>query len=167
MFDKLYNEVFNLLNMETWPTYKEHVLKGGTLKEIRTTLSAYAQPAARDSVFVSRNVAQAHARARASCHSASAPDPQGGGVDMSTPSKKAVAAALRMPDHLDAMQAAAAAQGTKEQVDFCVACQQYALLFSEADRKPKGEVCLLHVPMSPDARARSHEPTCAVWYRAY
>ena len=38
------------------------------------------------------------------------------------------------------MRAAAASQGVKETVDFCVDCQAYKLLFSEADRKPRAKL---------------------------
>ena len=63
----------------------------------------------------------------------------GADVDMTKPSKAAVAAALRDPEQLEKFRAAAAAQGVKENIDFCIACQQYSLLFSNDDRKPKGD----------------------------
>lgn len=114
-------------------------------------------------------------------HSLSNVEGGGGEIDMTKPSKPAVAAALREPKRLECLRAAATAQGVRENVDFCVACQQYArcstlavkrglssdaltrprmhplsargvgrarcwaharryaLLFSEADRKPKAD----------------------------
>ena len=58
-------------------------------------------------------------------------------IDMSQPSKKAVEAIIRTPVRLEHLRRAAVAQGVKESVDFCVECQAYVLLFSEADRKPR------------------------------
>uniref|UniRef100_A0A7S2G9E6 RGS domain-containing protein n=1 Tax=Haptolina brevifila TaxID=156173 RepID=A0A7S2G9E6_9EUKA len=37
------------------------------------------------------------------------------------------------------MRNAAAAQGVRENVDFCVQCQSYKLLFAEADRIPRAQ----------------------------
>jgi len=107
LFDKLYDEVFNTINHETWPSYKEKVLAG--------------------TLVLARG------------HSLSNVEGGGGEIDMTKPSKPAVAAALREPKRLECLRAAATAQGVRENVDFCVACQQYALLFSEADRKPKAD----------------------------
>ena len=61
-------------------------------------------------------------------------------VDQTKASKKAVALALRNPEKLEAMRNAAAAQGVRENVDFCVDCQAYKLLFSAEDRKPRAQV---------------------------
>jgi len=106
LFDKLYDEVFNTLNMDQWPAYKELVLSG-KINEMKEQSLA---------------------------------DTSGGAdVDMTKPSKAAVAAALRDPEQLEKFRAAAAAQGVKENIDFCIACQQYSLLFSNDDRKPKGD----------------------------
>jgi len=60
-------------------------------------------------------------------------------VDLTRPSKKAVAALLRQPDKLEVLRNAAAAQGVRENVDFCVQCQSYKLLFSESDRIPRAK----------------------------
>lgn len=61
-------------------------------------------------------------------------------VDMNVPSKKAVAAALRNPQLLEHLRSAAASQGVKESVDFCVACETYKLLFSDDDRRPRAKL---------------------------
>jgi len=61
-------------------------------------------------------------------------------VDTSKPSKKSVAAALRNPNKLEKLRNAAIAQGVKETVEFCVACMEYKMLFSEDDRKPRAKM---------------------------
>jgi len=71
-------------------------------------------------------------------------------VDMSKPSKKAVAAILRNPERLAHLRKAAEAQGVKEAVEFCVACYEFKLLFSEADRKPRSKV-IYDTYLSPGA----------------
>jgi len=71
-------------------------------------------------------------------------------VDMTKPSKKAVAAILRNPDKLAHLRKVAEAQGVKEAVEFCVACYEFKLLFSEADRKPRSKV-IYDTYLSPGA----------------
>ena len=111
LFDKLYDEVFNMLNLETWPTYKEAVLSGKQLPSNSAHRLPYTSSEDLDSFWAS-------------------------GVA----SRKAVAEVLRSPEKLECMRTAAAKQGVKENVDFCVACQQYSLLFSADDRKPKADM---------------------------
>lgn len=61
-------------------------------------------------------------------------------VDMTRPSKAAVAVAMRDPKQLEMLRSAASSQGVKETVDFCEECRQFRLLFSLADRKPRATI---------------------------
>lgn len=55
------------------------------------------------------------------------------------PTKQAVLTAMRDRKKLEHLRAVASSQGMRESVDFCVEAEEYKLLFSEADRKPRAE----------------------------
>jgi hypothetical protein len=111
LFDKVVDEVTATLNLDVWPRYKETVLAGEDIRLSSIMNKGAAQKVDTDAF-----------------------------VDMSKPSKSAVRAALLDPERLELMREAAASQGVKEAVDFCVQCASYKLLFSEADRKPRAKV---------------------------
>jgi len=61
-------------------------------------------------------------------------------VDMTVPSKKAVAAALRNAKMADELRQIALESGGSESIDFCIECQNYRLLFDNADREPRAKL---------------------------
>jgi len=101
--------------------------------EVSVTISSDIWPRYKDAVLKGENIGN-------SAVVGSQGTDGSGLVDFGKASKQAVAALLRIPYKLEILRHVAQAQGVRENVEFCVQCQSYKMLFSEDDRKPRAKV---------------------------
>lgn len=124
--------------------------------EVSVTISSDIWPRYKDAVLKGENIGN-------SAVVGSQGTDGSGLVDFGKASKQAVAALLRIPYKLEILRHVAQAQGVRENVEFCVQCQSYKMLFSEDDRKPRAKVSCTN-PAPPLTLHNSLRSRMLVWH---